>query len=303
MFDVVVQGVASVRSSVDSVRNLLIDTSAGGHVPLSQIAQVTVQADPIDIQHEALSRYVDVSAPVYGGSVAAERAQIQSALGQIQFPLAYHAEILSGTPDSPTSHVLFVSYVLAAVIGMLLLLQAAFDSWRLAALFLLTLPVALAGGVLVALATGQLSSLGTDAGLLAVFAFAARQGMLQIAQIRRLQRRDGGPLTREIVINAAADRLAPSLTSIVVAAAVMVPFVVMGDVAGNEITHTAAAVILGGLATSTLLNQGLLPALCFTLGPTAPLETDEIAEAVPEIVDGHRATAPSSSPLLKGDFR
>jgi multidrug efflux pump subunit AcrB len=293
VFDVVVQGVASVRTSLDSVRNLLIDTSGGGHVPLSQIARVSINADPIDIQHEALSRYVDVSAPVYGGTVAAAQAQIQNELGQIQLPLAYHAEVLGNTPDTPTSHVAFVSYVLAAVIGMLLLLQAAFGSWRLAAMFLLALPVALVGGVLVALATGDVRSLGADAGLLAVFGFAARQGMLQVAQIRRLHARDGGELTKEIVVNAAAERLAPALAAVVVTAAVMLPFVVIGDVAGNEISHASAIVILGGLVTSLLLDQVLLPALCLALGPTAPIP---IAEAEEEYVDMPGATAPNPSP-------
>jgi Cu/Ag efflux pump CusA len=322
VFDVVVQGAASVRSSLDSVRGLLIDTAGGGHVRLSQIASVTVQPDPIDIQHEALSRYVDVSAPVYAGSVSGEQAQIQSALGHIQFPLAYHAEILGGTPETPTSHFVFVSYVLAAIVGMLLLAQAAFSSWRLAAVFMLTLPLALAGGVIVALATGQVRSLGSDAGLLALFALAARQGMLLIAHIRRLHARDGGALTPQIVTRAAAERLAPSLATLVVTAAVMVPFVAMGDVAGNEITRVAAAVILGGLLSTALLTQVLLPAVCFALGPTGAVVTEDEpplatageppAETVngqhpetvngqlpeivngrpPESVDGHQASIP-----------
>jgi Cu/Ag efflux pump CusA len=296
VFDVIVRGVPSVRSNVGNVQNLLLDTSGGGHVRLSQIASVGIHADPVDIQHEALSRYVDVTAPVPGGSVDAARVAVQRELGQIKYPLAYHAEILGSTPASPTSHAVFLSYVLAAVIGMLLLAQAAFDSWRLAAVFLLSLPTALLGGVAVTLATGGTSSLGSDAGLLAVFVFAARQGMLQIAQIRRVQARHGGALTREIVLDASVERLAPSIAATTVTAAFMLPFVVMGNVAGNEITHATAAVVLGGLVTSLLLTQVLLPALSLLLGLTPPIAGAEPPEGVVE-APGPAAPAPVLPPV------
>jgi hypothetical protein len=67
--------------------------------------------------------------------------------------------------------------------------------------------------------------------------------------------------------------------------------VVMGDVAGNEITHATAAVILGGLVTATVLNQVLVPAMCLALGPTAPIPVEELEDAV----DPTAVPAPSPS--------
>src|SRR5205807_588650 len=99
-------------------------------------------------------------------------------------------------------------------------------------------------------------------GLLAVFAFAARSAMLQIAHIRRSHARDGGPLTASVVTRAAAERAGVSFGAAAAIAAAMLPFVVMGTSAGNELTHAAAVVILGGLATSFVLTQVLLPAMC-----------------------------------------
>jgi Cu/Ag efflux pump CusA len=291
VFDVVVWSVPSVRANPAAVRNLPIDTPGGGHVALGKIASITVGPDPIDIQHEALSRYVDVTAPVYVGGVGNAQSAIQHRLSQISFPLQYHAEIVGSTPDNPTSHLRFLSFVIAAMVGILLLLQAALGSWRLAIGFLLALPVSLIGGLLVALLTDQARSLGADVGLLAVFVFAARQGILQIARIRRLHAQDGGELTAAIVSRAAHERLGPALTAVLVSAATMIPFVVMGDVAGNEITHAAAAVILGGLVTATLLNQVLVPAMCLAIGPTAPIAVEEPED----IVDPTTLPAPSPS--------
>ncbi len=295
VFDVTVIGTQSARSSVDQVKGLLIDTAGGGHVRLDRIAAVTVRPDPIDIQHEALSRYVDVSAPVYAGSVASARAALRDRVQGLSFPLQYHAEILGGTPEDPTGHMTLLTYVVAAVIGILLLLQAALQSWRLAAALLLVLPVSLAGGLIVALATGNATSLGADAGLLSLFALAARQGLMQLAHIRRRHAQEGGALTSEIVVRAARERFAVSLGATVVTAVALLPFVVMGDVAGNEITHVAAAVILGGLVSVTLLNQLMLPALCLALGPSAAAEAAEAAEPMHADAAGVGAPTPTTS--------
>jgi multidrug efflux pump subunit AcrB len=283
VFDVVVQATPAVRGSLDAVRGLLIDTSGSGHVRLGQIAHVSIRADPTDIQHQALSRYVDVTATVRSGSVAAAQAAVHASLRGVSFPLQYHAEVLGGTPDDATSHTAFLSYALAAAIGVLLLLQAAFRSWRLAAMLFLVLPVALLGGVLVALASGQMGSLGADAALVGLFAFAARQGILQIGHVRRLQAADRESLTPELVVRASVERLMPAVVGVVVTAAAMVPFVVIGDVPGNELTHTAAAVMLGGLASTLLLNQLLLPALYLVFGPREPPPIPEPMDIVPDV--------------------
>jgi Cu/Ag efflux pump CusA len=291
VFDTVVWSIPSVRANLQDVRNLPIDTADGGHVPLSRIANVTVGAHPVDIQHRGLSRFVEVSAPVYSGTVADAQAALRHKLSQVSYPQGYHVEVVGGTPNDPTSHLTFLTFGLAALVGILLLLQAAFSSWRLACMYLLALPAALIGGVIVALATDNIKTLGSDLGLLAVFAFAARQGVLQIVAIRRRHAAVGGPLTPEIVVAAARERLGPSLTVVLVVAATLIPFVVMGDVAGNEITQITAAVMLGGLLTATLLNQVLVPAMCLALGPREPIAAE------PESEDALDPTAVPAPPV------
>ena len=106
-----------------------------------------------------LSRYVDVTAPVYVGSRRGRRSRrCSTSSRRSRFPLDYHAEIVGGTPEDPTSHLKFLSFGLAALVGILLLLQAAFGSWRLACMFLLALPASVIGGLLVALAIGQVAA-------------------------------------------------------------------------------------------------------------------------------------------------
>ena len=291
VFDVVVRGTPAEAGSLSSVRNMLIDTSNGGHVRLGDIAAVSVKPDPVDIQHQAISRYVDVVATVSGRSVGSAADALRGPLASIAYPLEYHAEIVGGTPDDPTAHTAFISYLLAAAVGILLLLQAAVGSWRLALLLFLVIPVTLSGGLVVALLSGETSSLGTYAGLLGVLAFAVRQGVVIVDRIRRLHGADGGPLSREIVARAASERFGPTLGAGAVSAATLLPFVVMGEVAGNELTHTAAAVMLGGLLTSLAVNQLILPAVHLRLGPAEPI-------AAPEPEEMPAWSAPESQPMV-----
>jgi hypothetical protein len=105
--------------------------------------------------------------------------------------------------------------------------------------------------------------------------------VLLLAHIRRLQALDAAPLTQGIVVRAATERVAPSLAAVVVTAAALLPFALMGDVPGAEMAHTAAVVILGGLVSAAALTQLLLPALCLAFGPTAAISMPEPGDESP----------------------
>ena len=163
-----------------------------------------------------------------------------------------------------------LGFAVAAAIGVFLLLQAAFRSWRLAILAFLALPAALVGGVLAAFAGGGLTSLGSMAGLLAVFAIAARNGVLLINHYQHLEQHEGEVFGIELVLRGARERLAPILITAIATGLALLPFVVLGDIAGLEIVHPMAIVILGGLVTSTLLSLFVIPALYLRFGSSAP---------------------------------
>src|SRR6266536_1786691 len=162
----------------------------------------------------------------------------------------------------------------AAGIGILLLLQAASGSWRLAALGLLTLPLTLVGGVLAALAlTGQITSLGSLAGLFAVLAIAARDSVLLVKRYQRLRQEDGEELGADLVLRGAQERLAPTALTALTTGLPLLPFVLLGDVAGLEVVRPLAVVILGGLVTATLVNLLIVPFLYLRLAPRSQPDT------------------------------
>jgi len=273
VFEVVVKGVPDVRQSAESVRNLLIDTPGGGQVRLEEVADVSTEPAPAVIKRDAVQRYVDVEADVSGRSLSAVAGDVQNRLNNGEFPLEYHAEVLEQTTTSQEINLgRVVGLGLVALIAIFLLFQAVFRSWRLAGLAFLTLPVALAGGVLAALIDGATLSLGSLIAFLALLGIAARNGVMLIDRFQRLRIDEAQAFGAELVQSGARDRLAPTLTVAVATAAAVLPFVIMGNVAGLEIVNPMAIVILGGLVTSTLLSLFLLPALYLRFGAGAQPE-------------------------------
>lgn len=272
VFDVIVWGTPAVRASISSVENLLLDTNNGGHVRLGQLASVSTQPQPVGIPQEAMSRYADIAATVSGGSTGAVSAAISAKLAAMSFPSEYHAELVTGngaagTGLSPngsavagTSRFAFISYVIAALAAIVLIFQAATGSWRLAALSFAALPVCLSGAAGVTFATGAGNALAAAAGLLAVFALAARQLIGVAARARS-------------AAGSTAGGALETLTPAVVTAVALVPFITMGNVPGLELLHTAAAVILGGLVTTALVSLFAAPVLFRLLGPGPETES------------------------------
>jgi Cu/Ag efflux pump CusA len=100
---------------------------------------------------------------------------------------------------------------LLAGLAILLLLQASFGSWRLAALVFGTLPMALVGGVLAAWLGGGIISLGSLVGFFTVFGIAARNGILMINHFQRLETDEGEQFGVGLVLRGGKERLSPIL--------------------------------------------------------------------------------------------
>jgi len=182
----------------------------------------------------------------------------------VKFPLEYRAELLGEYAERQAAQKRMLSFAIAAATGIFLLLQACFGSWRLATLVLVTLPVALVGGVLAAFAGGGIS-LGSLVGFLALLGIAARNGILLIDRYQSLQEHEGEPFGPALVLRGTRERVAPILMTAVTTALALVPLVLLGDIAGLEIVRPMALVILGGLLTSTWLALVVIPALYLRL--------------------------------------
>lgn len=266
IFDVVVWSMPDTRQSISDLRNLLIDTPSGEHVRLGDVADVRLGSTPTVIRHEQVKRYVDIAVDVRGRGVNAVAADLKSLLKQGRLPLEVHAAVLGGYVDPQTALIRLLIFVAALAFGMLLLLESAFGSWRLALVVLLTLPMALAGGVLTAYLSGDTLSLGSLIGFLAVFGITIRNSMILFNQYHHMEVNDGKAFGPELILRGSLERFAPILMTTFATGLAFVAALLMGDIPGLEMLRPMAIVILGGLVTSVWLNLFVLPALYWRYG-------------------------------------
>jgi Cu/Ag efflux pump CusA len=271
VFDVVVWGGPQIRQSLSDLEALRIDTPSGRQVRLGDVAKVRIAPDQVAIDHNSVSRSVDVTAVVNGRSAADVAQDVTSRLRGISFPYEYHAEVLGDAAQQQSNHVRVAAIAAVVVLLSFLILQAATGSWALAGALLVTLPIAVVGGVLVAPAVGGVFSIGVLAALFAVLALAIRQALVFVRRARELGSEPGaspGDSVRQAVLE-----FAPSVVGVaLVTAALMVAAAVMGTTAGLEALHPFAVSMLAGLVTATAVSLIAVPAFYLAIANRAVLK-------------------------------
>jgi CzcA family heavy metal efflux pump len=267
-FTVVVWSKPSARNNPSSISNVMVDTPSGGRVRIGDVARVTMQSDPYLLKRQNGSRYVDVITNVKGRDLGSVVKDIEERLEGVEFPRGSHYEVLGEYAERQAAMNRLLVTALFAAFAILLLLQTVFGSWRLAFLLLLTLPMALVGGVFGIWLVGGVVSIGALVGLFTVFGLAQGNGILLITHCQHLEEQEGMTFGPELVLRGARERLAPILMTSLAIGLGLAPLVYFGDIPGHEIEYPLAVVIIGGLFTSTLLTLFVLPSLYLRFGKT-----------------------------------
>jgi Cu/Ag efflux pump CusA len=268
VFDVVVWGGPAIRHSLSDLESLLIDTPAGGHVRLGDVAKVRIAPDPVAINHNSVSRSIDVTAVVKGHSAADISQVVTSRLRGMSFPYEYHAEVLGDAAQQQSDRYRVAAIAVVVALLSFLILQAATSSWRLAGALLVTVPVAVVGGVLVAPLVGGVRSIGVLAALFALLALAIRQALVFVRRAREIG--DKPETTPDQAARQAQRELAPSVIGVaLVTAAIMLAPAVMGRTAGLEAFHPFAVSMLVGLVTATAVSLIAVPAFYLAIANRA----------------------------------
>ncbi|MDE2465676.1 MAG: efflux RND transporter permease subunit, partial [Alphaproteobacteria bacterium] len=166
-----------------------------------------------------------------------------------------------------TELILYSSFALALIV---LVLFMCFRWPTSAWLVMANLPFSLIGGILAIGATGVGLSLGALVGLVTVFGVSARNAILLLAHYEQLVVHEDRPWNLATIVLGAQERLIPILMTAAVTALGLLPMALEMARPGQEITGPMAVTVLGGLATSTLLNLILLPAMAWRFGKPKP---------------------------------
>jgi Cu/Ag efflux pump CusA len=142
----------------------------------------------------------------------------------------------------------------------------AIGSLRNAILAFVNLPFALIGGVIAVVITDANLSVGSIVGFVTLFGITVRNSIMLLSHYRYLVEVKGNYWNLETAIQGAQERLPSILMTALVTALAMLPVAFNSDNPGREIMGPMAAIIVGGLASSTVLNLMLLPAMLLKFG-------------------------------------
>ena len=258
-YDIYVRLAESSRNSVEAIRSLILQAPSGAWVPLGEVADVKVESGPPQIRRDDVQRRVVIQSNVdgrdMGGLVAELRERINN---EIELPPGYTV-VFGGQFENQQRAQARLMIVVPLSLGLIfLLLYFAFHSVGQAALIMLNVPLALIGGIAALYFSGQYLSVPGSIGFIALFGVAVLNGVVMVNAIN--QRYDKENDLHAAVFEGALSRLRPVLMTASIAALGLIPMLLASGV-GSEVQRPLATVVVGGLASSTLLTLFVLPVL------------------------------------------
>ena len=258
-FDIFVRLQESQRTHIDQVRDLPIRTAKGALVPLSQIADVEVFTGPKQISRNKASRRTYVQLNVRGRDMGSVVSEIQQKVAeQVELPAGYFTEY-GGQFENQQRAMARLYVVVPITLGLIFfMLFSTFSSWKYAVLIFLNIPFATIGGIVALWVSGLYLSVPAAVGFIAIFGIAVLNGVVLVSYINQL--RDEGLETPKAVVKAALLRLRPVLMTALTTGLGLIPLLLANDI-GSNVQRPLAAVVVGGLITSTLLTLVVLPTI------------------------------------------
>lgn len=259
-FDLILRYNPVFRDDLEKLKNVLIYTINGQFIPIAKVAEIQSVSTPVTINREDIFRKVVLSGNVSGRDLRGVVKDIRMAVeANVEVPQGYRVEY-GGQFESEerASKILLITSIMALLV-IFILLYYEFKELKLAAIVLINLPLALIGGILIIQFTSGIISIAATIGFITLFGIATRNGILLISKYQAL----GSDLLdlKKLIIEGSEDRLIPILMTAFTTALALIPIVMAGSEAGNEIQAPMALVILGGLLSATFLNLVIIPSV------------------------------------------
>jgi heavy metal efflux system protein len=261
-YNVSVRFPESDRQNPEALGNLVLTSSTGALIPLSQVARINLQTDESTITHERNQRHLTVKLNYRDRDLSSLLAEAQQNVAEkVKFnPDNYRIE-WGGQFENQQRAQGRLALILLVMLGlMLILIYAEFALTRHALLILGVVPLATLGGLIALHITDSTLNVASSVGFIALFGVAVENAIIMVSHLNRL--RDTGIPLYLAVLAGAGERLRPILMTASVATVGMLPAALATGI-GSDVQRGLGVVIVGGLITTTLLTIFMLPTFYF----------------------------------------
>ena len=267
IYPIAVTVTPELRQHPEAVADLPIRSINGQLIRLEQIAEIKQAASRYNILHQGAQRRQTVTCNVIDKDLDTFMKTLkQRVLNEIDFPANIYPEFTGAAIEQAEARKDLLLHSLLAGAGVLIFIYIALGSVRHVVLTLANLPFSLIGGVAAVILTGATLSVGSVVGFVTLFGITVRNSIMLLSHFRHLVEEDKLPWNQATAIRGAQERLPSILMTALVTALAMFPIAFDSDNPGREIMGPMAAIIIGGLVSSTILNLLLLPAILVRYG-------------------------------------
>ncbi|MBQ4877154.1 efflux RND transporter permease subunit [Pseudoalteromonas luteoviolacea] len=244
------------RNNPKAISNLILVAPSGEWVRLGDVAHVAITTGTPQIRRDDVQRRVVIEANIEGRDMGSVVSDIYEQVAeQVALPAGYSVVIGGQFERQQRAQQKLLMIVPLSLILISLMLFCIFRSVRQALLILLTIPLAVVGGVCALYFSGLYLSVASSVGFITLFGVAILNGVVMVESINK-QGRD-----KDIygaVLSGASVRIRPVLMTAITSALGLIPMLLSHGV-GAELQKPIAAVVIGGLVSSTLLTLIIIP--------------------------------------------
>jgi heavy metal efflux system protein len=273
-FDIVIRLGDQSRKSIEDVQNLFIPTSTGELVPLSKVADVTLEVGPNQIQRDDAKRRIVIGFNTSGRDVETIVEELRSKIeDNIKFSPGYKVTYGGTFENLQKAKARLSIAVPVALILIFTMLYFAFNSVSQALLIFTAIPLSAIGGVFALWIREMPFSISAGIGFIALFGVAVLNGIVLIAEFNRLQKERPASLL-ENIFDGTRTRLRPVIMTALVASLGFLPMA-LSHGSGAEVQKPLATVVIGGLVSATVLTLIVLPLLYYIFEKKTTKTLDE----------------------------
>jgi cobalt-zinc-cadmium resistance protein CzcA len=262
-FDLVVRYTPEYRDSIEKIRNIKVayQTSNGtnAYIPLSGLATITLNTGAAWIYHESIERFIPVKFSVRGRDLGSTVVEAQQRIAKnVKLPNGYRliwAGEFGELQAAKTRLAVIVPIALVVILG---LLYAMFNSLRESLLALSGIPFAAAGGVLALYISGLAFSISAAIGFVSLAGVSVMNGILIITYYKQSLLLGG--TSTEAMFHAASTRMRPLLMTSLSACIGLFPAAISTGI-GSQVQRPLATVIVGGMLVGPIMLLLVVPAL------------------------------------------
>ena len=254
--DVLVRAREEDRSSVERIRQLLVNPESEHPVPLEAVADITVDTGPSEIRRIDQERVALVTANLKYGDLGSAAREINDIIRQVPRPSDLNVRLAGQSEEMSVSFKSLQFALLLAVFLVYLVMASQFESFLHPFVIMMTMPLAVIGAVLALFATGSTISVVVFIGLIMLAGIVVNNAIVLIDFVNQLRAR--GMSKVDAVIEGGKLRLRPIVMTTLTTILGLVPLA-LGIGEGAEIRAPMAITVIGGLAISTLLTLVVIP--------------------------------------------